>query len=87
LKEKSEIDKKNRVNGKYGIVAVAINAKIGSQNAVKWAIKHLLTRGETIALIHVKVKPAAPISISTTSESYIYNLFTLLLYSYKCHVM
>ncbi|KAF7830173.1 U-box domain-containing protein 52 [Senna tora] len=40
-------------------VAVAIDRDKGSQNALKWAIDHLLVRGSTVVLIHVKVKPSS----------------------------
>ncbi|WJX09962.1 hypothetical protein P8452_00738 [Trifolium repens] len=47
-----------------GIVAVAIDTDKGSQIALKWAIDKLITKGSTIVLIHVKVKPT-PSSNST----------------------
>ncbi|KAK4277066.1 hypothetical protein QN277_015121 [Acacia crassicarpa] len=46
-------------DGVQGIVAVAIDRDKGSQNALKWAIDHLLVRGSTVVLIHVKVKPSS----------------------------
>lgn len=70
--QNNERDKKDGVNGKSRRVAVAVNAKKGSKNAVKWVVEKLLTRSETIVLINVQVKPAAPSSISSTSEFYIY---------------
>jgi len=70
--QNNQRDEKEGVNVKSRRVAVAVNAKKASKNAVKWVVEKLLTRGETIVLIHVQVKPAAPSSISTTSESYIY---------------
>ncbi|CAJ2674830.1 U-box domain-containing protein 35-like [Trifolium pratense] len=54
--QKNQWDKKDGVNG---IVAVAIDTDKGSQNALKWAIDHLITKGSTIVLIHVKVKPTS----------------------------
>ncbi|KAJ4964120.1 hypothetical protein NE237_024059 [Protea cynaroides] len=36
-----------------GLVAVAIDKDKGSQFALKWAVDHLLTRGQTVILIHV----------------------------------
>ncbi|XP_028781270.1 U-box domain-containing protein 52 [Neltuma alba] len=53
---KNQPEKKD---GVLGIVAVAIDRDKGSQNALKWAIDHLLVRGSTVVLIHVKVKPSA----------------------------
>ncbi|XP_074590708.1 U-box domain-containing protein 52-like [Curcuma longa] len=37
------------------LVAVAINKNKGSQYALKWTIDNLLTRGQTVILIHVKI--------------------------------
>jgi hypothetical protein len=54
-----------------GIVAVAIDTDKGSQIALKWAIDHLISKGSTIVLIHVKVKPTLS-SNSTASEYYYY---------------
>ncbi|XP_073122349.1 U-box domain-containing protein 52-like isoform X2 [Henckelia pumila] len=39
--------------GRNGLVAVALDKDKGSQYALKWAIENLLTRGQTIILIHV----------------------------------
>ena len=36
-----------------GLVAVAIDKDKGSQNALKWAAENLLSRGQTVVLIHV----------------------------------
>ncbi|XP_056174838.1 U-box domain-containing protein 52 isoform X1 [Syzygium oleosum] len=50
--------------GGNGLVAVAIDKDKGSQNALKWAVDNLLQRGQTVILVHVKVKslpvPAMP---------------------------
>ena len=54
--QKNQWDKKEGVNG---IVAVAIDTGKGSQNAIRWAIDHLLPKGSTVVLIHVKHKPAS----------------------------
>lgn len=35
-------------------VAVAIDKDKGSENAIKWAVDHLLTRGQPLTLLHVK---------------------------------
>lgn len=35
-------------------VAVAIDKDKGSENAMKWAVDHLLTRGQPLTLLHVK---------------------------------
>lgn len=39
--------------GGNGLVAIAIDKDKGSQNALKWTIENLLTRGQTVVLIHV----------------------------------
>lgn len=39
--------------GGNGLVAVAIDKDKGSQYALKWAADSLLSRGQTIILIHV----------------------------------
>lgn len=38
------------------IVAVAIDKDKYSQHALKWVVEHLLTRGQTVVLIHVNHK-------------------------------
>ncbi|XP_022731482.1 U-box domain-containing protein 35-like [Durio zibethinus] len=40
-------------------VAVAIDKDKGSQYALKWAVDHLMSRGQSIALVHVKTKPSS----------------------------
>ncbi|XP_043811418.1 U-box domain-containing protein 52 isoform X3 [Manihot esculenta] len=42
-----------------GLVAVAVDKDKSSQNALKWAIDHVLQRGQGIILIHVKVKSSS----------------------------
>ncbi|KAJ1425717.1 UspA [Sesbania bispinosa] len=54
--QKNNWEKKDGVNG---IVAVAIDTDKGSQNALKWAIDNLLTKGATVVLIHVRHKSAS----------------------------
>ncbi|XP_060208017.1 U-box domain-containing protein 52-like [Lycium barbarum] len=51
------------------LIAVAIDKDRGSQIALKWAIDNLLARGQTIILIHVKVKASgSPFSGSSKSN-------------------
>ncbi|KAK7293689.1 hypothetical protein RJT34_16562 [Clitoria ternatea] len=64
-------EKKDAVNG---IVAVAIDTDKGSQNALKWAIDHLLTKGSTVVLIHVKHKPSLHASHSLVSPRIVGNI-------------
>ncbi|XP_065874380.1 U-box domain-containing protein 35-like [Euphorbia lathyris] len=47
---------KKEVNNGSGTVAVAIDKDKTSQNALKWAVDHILQRGQVVILIHVKVK-------------------------------
>ncbi|KAG4382680.1 hypothetical protein AAZX31_14G124000 [Glycine max] len=54
--QKNHWDKKDGVKG---IVAVAIDSDKGSQNALKWAIDHLLNKGSNVVLLHVKHKPSS----------------------------
>jgi len=63
--QKNQWEKKDGVNG---IVAVAIDTDKGSQNALKWAVDHLTTKGSTIVLIHVRVKQTPASTNSTPSE-------------------
>ncbi|XP_057510750.1 U-box domain-containing protein 35-like [Actinidia eriantha] len=52
------------------MVAVAIDRDKGSQVALKWAIDNILNRGQTVVLVHVKVKPSASSHYSSTSLSH-----------------
>ncbi|CAN0859422.1 U-box domain-containing protein 52 [Linum grandiflorum] len=51
-------------NGGNGVVAVAIDKDKTSQAALKWAIDTILQRGQTLILIHVKLKPQSSSSSS-----------------------
>lgn len=50
---------RNNAEKKEDSVAVAIDKDKGSQYALKWAIDHLLTRGQSLTLLHVKQKPSS----------------------------
>ncbi|XP_011077010.1 U-box domain-containing protein 52 [Sesamum indicum] len=52
--------------GRNGLVAVAIDKDKGSQYAIKWAIENLLTRGQTVILIHVVLRS----SMAALCENY-----------------
>ncbi|XP_059635766.1 U-box domain-containing protein 35-like [Cornus florida] len=54
-----------RVNGENSVV-VAVDKDKGSQNALKWAVDHLLFKGQTVILLHVNQTPS---SISSQSKS------------------
>ncbi|XP_059638990.1 U-box domain-containing protein 52-like [Cornus florida] len=41
------------------LVAVAIDKDKGSQSALKWAVDNILTKGQTVVLIHVNVKSSS----------------------------
>ncbi|RZB84898.1 U-box domain-containing protein 35 isoform C [Glycine soja] len=53
--------------GVNGLVAVAIDKDKGSQYALKWAVDCLLTRGQTLILIHVLHGTSSPVSTLGTS--------------------
>lgn len=48
-----------RKNGRNGLVAVAIDKDKASQHAIKWATENLLSKGQTVILIHVIQKSSA----------------------------
>lgn len=50
---KNHVAKKS---GGNGLVAVAVDKDKGSQFALKWAVENLLSRGQTVILIHVVTK-------------------------------
>ncbi|KAF7814638.1 U-box domain-containing protein 35 [Senna tora] len=62
--------------GGNGLVAVAIDKDKGSQYALKWAADSLLTRGQTVILIHVVHKPSSLTSIGG-SQAVICNISNL----------
>lgn len=47
-----------RKSGRNGLVAVAIDKDKRSQDALKWATENLVSKGQTIILIHVIQKPS-----------------------------
>ncbi|XP_063940020.1 U-box domain-containing protein 52-like isoform X1 [Daucus carota subsp. sativus] len=49
---------------KNKLVAVAIGKDKGSQVAMKWAVDSVLNRGQTVFLLHVKLKVQGPPSVS-----------------------
>jgi len=44
--------------GSSGVVAVAIDKDKSSQHALKWAVDNLLQRGQSVILVHVKLRPS-----------------------------
>ncbi|CAH8389523.1 unnamed protein product [Eruca vesicaria subsp. sativa] len=50
-------------------VVVAIDRDKGSQAALKWAVDNLVTSGETITLVHVKLKQTLAINANTNKSS------------------
>lgn len=76
--QKNHWDKKDVVKG---IVAVAIDSDKGSQNALKWAIDHLLTKGSNVVLLYVKHKPS---SLSASASLMTPSKYSLL---YLIHVL
>ncbi|KAL9253993.1 U-box domain-containing protein, partial [Drosera capensis] len=56
-------DKKEGTNA---LIAVAIDKDKGSQHALRWAIDNLLQRGQSLVLIHVKLRPPGSLSSSAS---------------------
>ncbi|XP_076882302.1 U-box domain-containing protein 35-like [Bidens hawaiensis] len=57
-------------------VAVAIDRDKGSQGALKWSLDNLVRKGQTVYLIHVRIKQSFTFSqsnISSTLDIYIHN--------------
>lgn len=47
-----------------GLVAVAVDNNKGSQHALKWAADHLVSKGQTIILLHVILRPSSDSGLS-----------------------
>lgn len=69
---------------KKGLVAVAIDKDKGSQFALRWAIDNLLSRGQTVVLIHVLQKQPNPINDSPASCICIYHHYLLSIHLVVC---
>ncbi|CAA7046101.1 unnamed protein product [Microthlaspi erraticum] len=50
---KSQKGNAKKKNGNSGLVAVAVDKDKGSQHALKWAADHLVSKGQSIILLHV----------------------------------
>lgn len=61
-----------------GLVAVAIDKDKGSQHALRWAVENLLSRGQTVILIHVVNKAASVTHVASNSLSLSQLLFQCL---------
>ncbi|KAK7270590.1 hypothetical protein RJT34_25877 [Clitoria ternatea] len=59
--------------GGNGLVAVAIDKDKGSQYALKWAADSLLTRGQTVILIHVLHGTSSPVSRLGGNDAFVCN--------------
>lgn len=46
----------DKTAAKNKLVAVAIDRDKGSQGAMKWAVDYVLNKGQTVLLLHVKLK-------------------------------
>ncbi|CAN1340406.1 U-box domain-containing protein 35 [Linum perenne] len=53
----------------YQQVVVAVDKDKGSQNALKWATDHLLSRGHSIVLLHVKHRPSSVTSVEDDNNN------------------
>ena len=73
--------------GSTGVVAVAIDKEKSSQHALKWAVDHLLQRGQSVILVHVKLRPS-PLnntsSLHASSASKQINPFSSSYYVFLC---
>lgn len=74
------------------LIAVSIDKDRGSQVALKWTVDHLLARGQTVLLIHVKVKQSSNSSGQSSQTSNFSNLYSLLhictcLFVCACYVL
>ena len=56
-------DNSQRGDSKHQLVAVAVDKDKGSQIALKWAIDNLLCKGQTVILVHVKLKNQGILSL------------------------
>ncbi|KFK39345.1 hypothetical protein AALP_AA3G232100 [Arabis alpina] len=50
---------KKKSGNHSGLVAVAVDKDKGSQHALKWAADHLVTKGQTIILLHVLLRTSS----------------------------
>lgn len=68
-----------RRNGekKEETVAVAIDKDKSSQQALKWTVDHLLTKGQALTLLHVKQNPSSIPTPCLSSLLLVKNLFQL----------
>ena len=57
-------------------VAVAIDKDKSSQQALKWTVDHLLTRGQALTLLHVKQNPSSIPTPCVSSLLLVKNLFS-----------
>lgn len=53
-----------------GLVAVAVDKDKGSQNALKWTVENLLSKGQNLILIHVFNKSSSSSSFVTSNLSF-----------------
>ena len=60
-----------------GLVAVAIDKDKGSQHALRWTVDHLLSRGQTVVLIHVVNKSGSNIHGPSNSLSIPFSVLVL----------
>jgi hypothetical protein len=57
MKAQKGSSKKKGTNS--GLVAVAVDNNKGSQHALKWAADHLVSKGQTIILLHVILRSSS----------------------------
>lgn len=75
---------KDGEGGTCPLVAVAIDKDKGSQNALKWAIDNLVTKGQTLVLVHVNTKCNSGKFMSDPSEHSLCSTFKFSLKKKSC---
>ncbi|KAG5241011.1 U-box domain-containing protein [Salix suchowensis] len=67
-----------------GLVAVAVDKDKGSQNALKWAMENLLSKGQTVVLIHVFSKSSSSSSF-VTGKQHLEKMAKDLFLAFRCY--
>ncbi|XP_015571170.1 U-box domain-containing protein 52 isoform X2 [Ricinus communis] len=74
-----------------GLVAVAIDKDKGSQNALKWALENLLSKGQTVVLVHVLHRvasytgPGYTCDFNSTTKHQLDKMTKELFLSFRCY--
>ncbi|XP_011031475.1 PREDICTED: U-box domain-containing protein 35 [Populus euphratica] len=68
-----------------GLVAVAVDKDKGSQNALKWTMENLLSKGQTVVLIHVFSKSSSSSSSFVTRKQQLEKMAKDLFLAFRCY--